>query len=73
MYNLVNEGERDMLGKDNIKYNVILYLIMIMFYVNSYYTSFMDYIVRTPMILVVLANSMWLLFNLLYDTKENKS
>lgn len=62
-----------MLGKDNIKYNVILYLIMIMFYVNSYYTSFMDYIVRTPMILVVLANSMWLLFNLLYDTKENKS
>lgn len=62
-----------MLGKDNIKYNVILYMIMIMFYVNSYYTSFMDYIVRTPMILVVLANSMWLLFNLLYDTKENKS
>lgn len=60
-----------MFGNENIKYNIILYFIIFMFYSNSLYTNFFDYIINTSMSIVLILNSLWLLLNFLY--KKNKS
>lgn len=60
-----------MFGNENIKYNVMLYFIIFMFYSNSLYTNFFDYVINTSMSIVIILNSLWLLINFLY--KKNKS
>ncbi len=58
-----------MFGNENIKYNVILYFIIFMFYSNSLYTNFFDYIINTSMSIVIILNSLWLLINFLHIKK----
>lgn len=58
-----------MFGNENIKYNVILYFILFMFYSNSLYTNFFDYIINTSMSIVIILNSLWLLINFLHIKK----
>lgn len=60
-----------MFDNENIKYNIMLYFMIFMFYSNSLYTNFFDYIINTSMSIVLILNSLWLLFNFLY--KKNKS
>ncbi len=59
-----------MFGNENIKYNVMLYFMIFMFYSNSLYTNFFDYIINTSMSIVIILNSLWLLINFLH--KKNK-
>lgn len=58
-----------MFDRDNIKYNMILYLIIFMFYSNSFYLNFFDYLMNTSMSIVMILNSLWLLINFLYKKK----
>ena len=58
-----------MFGNENIKYNVMLYFMIFMFYSNSLYTNFFDYIINTSMSIVVILNSLWLLINFLHIKK----
>ncbi len=58
-----------MFDRDNIKYNMILYLIIFMFYSNSLYLNFFDYLMNTSMSIVMILNSLWLLINFLYKKK----
>lgn len=60
-----------MFGNENIKYNIILYFMVFMFYSNSLYTNFFDYVINTSMSIVIILNSLWLLINFLH--KNNKS
>lgn len=58
-----------MFDRNNIKYNMILYLIIFMFYSNSLYLNFFDYLMNTSMSIVMILNSLWLLINFLYKKK----
>lgn len=58
-----------MFSNENIKYNVIIYFMIFMFYSNSLYTNFFDYIINTSMSIVIILNSLWLLINFLHIKK----
>lgn len=61
-----NKKENYMFKHENIKYNFMIYLVMIIFYVNSvFYRNFFDYIFYTPAIFVFVVNTIWLLLNLI--------